>query len=151
MGRAFFTVIAAISQLERELIVERVKNGLKNARAKGKLIGRAKTRPSEIIRALRASGMSFRSIAQVSRTSQGSVGAEIKAWRIEAQKAGKTLEEAIDEYNIKRSTATKKTTGIETSPVSTNGTPQIGRNLTTGEIELTISANTPDLKLELVR
>jgi DNA invertase Pin-like site-specific DNA recombinase len=37
MGRAFFTVIAAISKLERELIVERVKNGLRNARAKGKI------------------------------------------------------------------------------------------------------------------
>ncbi|OFZ06271.1 MAG: hypothetical protein A2X97_02285 [Bdellovibrionales bacterium GWA1_52_35] len=34
MGRAFFVVIAAISQLERELIVERVKNGLRNAKAK---------------------------------------------------------------------------------------------------------------------
>jgi DNA invertase Pin-like site-specific DNA recombinase len=40
MGRCFFTVIAAIGQLERELIVERVKNGLRNAKLKGKQIGR---------------------------------------------------------------------------------------------------------------
>jgi DNA invertase Pin-like site-specific DNA recombinase len=52
MGRAFFVIIAAISQLERELIVERVKNGLKNAKIRGKLIGRRKTRPSELIRQL---------------------------------------------------------------------------------------------------
>ena len=33
-GRAFFVIIAAVSQLERDLIVERVKNGLKNAKMK---------------------------------------------------------------------------------------------------------------------
>jgi DNA invertase Pin-like site-specific DNA recombinase len=35
-GRAIFTILAAISQLERELVSERVKNGLVNAVAKGK-------------------------------------------------------------------------------------------------------------------
>jgi DNA invertase Pin-like site-specific DNA recombinase len=76
MGRAFFTVIAAISQLERELIVERVKNGLRNARAKGKLIGRKKTRPSDLIRALLKSGMTYRGAAAVARVSHGSIHAE---------------------------------------------------------------------------
>ena len=39
IGRAMFTIISAISQLERELVVERVKNGLENARAKGQTFG----------------------------------------------------------------------------------------------------------------
>lgn len=40
VGLAVFSILAAISQLERDLIAERVKAGLANARAKGKLIGR---------------------------------------------------------------------------------------------------------------
>ncbi len=42
VGIAVFSILAAISQLERDLIAERVKAGLANARAKGKLIGRKK-------------------------------------------------------------------------------------------------------------
>lgn len=42
VGLAVFSILAAISQLERDLICERVKAGLANARAKGKLIGRKK-------------------------------------------------------------------------------------------------------------
>jgi DNA invertase Pin-like site-specific DNA recombinase len=40
LGQAIFTIIAAIAQLERSLIVERVKAGLRRARAEGKHIGR---------------------------------------------------------------------------------------------------------------
>jgi DNA invertase Pin-like site-specific DNA recombinase len=40
LGAAVFTIIAAIAQLERSLIVERVKAGLRRARAEGKRIGR---------------------------------------------------------------------------------------------------------------
>ena len=76
MGRCFFTVIAAIGQLERELIVERVKNGLKNAKAKGKLIGRKKTRNSELIRSLLNSGMTLRATAKIANCSHGSVSLE---------------------------------------------------------------------------
>ena len=35
-----FTVLGAVAELERSLIVERVKAGLRNARAKGKRLGR---------------------------------------------------------------------------------------------------------------
>jgi len=40
LGQAVFTIIAAIAQLERSLIVERVKAGLRRARAQGKQLGR---------------------------------------------------------------------------------------------------------------
>lgn len=78
MGKAFFTVIAAISQLERELISERVSNGLKNAQAKGKKIGRPKTRPSETILNLRKKNHSYREIAQIIGMSHTAVAREIK-------------------------------------------------------------------------
>jgi DNA invertase Pin-like site-specific DNA recombinase len=39
-GKMIFTVLGAVAELERSLIVERVRAGLRNARAKGKRIGR---------------------------------------------------------------------------------------------------------------
>src|ERR1700680_548265 len=39
-GKMVFTVLGAVAELERSLIVERVKSGLRNARAKGKRLGR---------------------------------------------------------------------------------------------------------------
>src|SRR5437773_4017849 len=44
LGQAIFTIIAAIAQLERSLIVERVKAGLRRARAEGTRIGRPRLR-----------------------------------------------------------------------------------------------------------
>src|ERR1700738_3794073 len=41
-GKLVFTVLGAVAELERSLIVERVKAGLRNARAKGKKLGRPK-------------------------------------------------------------------------------------------------------------
>jgi DNA invertase Pin-like site-specific DNA recombinase len=38
-GKLVFTVLGAVAELERSLIVERVKAGLRNARAKGKKLG----------------------------------------------------------------------------------------------------------------
>jgi DNA invertase Pin-like site-specific DNA recombinase len=39
-GRMIFTVLGAVAELERSLIAERVRAGLRNARAKGKKLGR---------------------------------------------------------------------------------------------------------------
>ena len=44
LGQAVFTIIAAIAQLERSLIVERVKAGLRRAKAEGKRLGRPRLR-----------------------------------------------------------------------------------------------------------
>lgn len=48
IGVAIFSILASIAQLERDLISDRVKIGLQNARAKGKLIGRKKMRDSDL-------------------------------------------------------------------------------------------------------
>ena len=39
-----FTVLGAVAELERSLIAERVKAGLRNARAKGRKLGRPRVR-----------------------------------------------------------------------------------------------------------
>ena len=60
-----FTVLAAVAELERSLIAERVKAGLRNARAKGKTLGRPK-RVLDVkqIVSLRAQGLGWRTIAK---------------------------------------------------------------------------------------
>lgn len=65
MGRLFFHVIGSFAEFERDVIVERVKAGLANARAKGKKLGRPVKDPGATDRvvALRAGGMSLRAIA----------------------------------------------------------------------------------------
>lgn len=40
MGKAMFTVMAMVAELERDLIAERIKAGLRHARAKGHIPGR---------------------------------------------------------------------------------------------------------------
>ncbi len=98
VGVAIFSILASISQLERDLISDRVKNGLANARAKGKLIGRKKLRDSELIRKLLKAGMSYRNIASVAKCSHGSVSAERAAMKREEQDAkNKTKDVKIEE------------------------------------------------------
>jgi DNA invertase Pin-like site-specific DNA recombinase len=65
-GRLVFTVLGAVAELERSLIVERVKAGLRNARAKGKRLGRpTKFVDAPRIATLRAQGKSWRKIARM--------------------------------------------------------------------------------------
>lgn len=65
-GKMVFTVLGAVAELERSLIVERVKAGLRNARAKGKRLGRPRcVVDASRIAQLRAQGRSWRKIARV--------------------------------------------------------------------------------------
>jgi DNA invertase Pin-like site-specific DNA recombinase len=60
-----FTVLGALADLERSLIVERVRAGLRNARAKGKRLGRPRIIvDGDRIAQLRAEGRSVRAIAE---------------------------------------------------------------------------------------
>ena len=79
--------LGAVAQLERDLIAERVRNGQANAKAKGVRIGRLNARDSDLIRKLRASGMTYRQIATISKCSAGAVSAELRAIRAEKAKA----------------------------------------------------------------
>jgi DNA invertase Pin-like site-specific DNA recombinase len=64
-GKMVFTVLGAVAELERSLIVERVRAGLRNARAKGKRLGRPRIFVSQNrLDALRDSGASWRAISQ---------------------------------------------------------------------------------------
>ncbi len=59
-GKMVFTVLGAVAELERSLIAERVKAGLRNARAKGKRLGRPKVAvDAATVARLRASGKSW--------------------------------------------------------------------------------------------
>lgn len=65
MGKMVFTVIAAVAELERSLIRERVSMGLQKAKAQGKRIGRPTVRiDSDELQALRDEGLSCRAIAR---------------------------------------------------------------------------------------
>src|SRR5215469_2625685 len=65
-GRMVFTVLGAVAELERSLIVERVKAGLRNARAKGKRLGRPRVVVDRArIASLRAHGLSWAKIGSI--------------------------------------------------------------------------------------
>jgi DNA invertase Pin-like site-specific DNA recombinase len=73
-GKMIFTVLGAVAELERSLIAERVRAGLRNARAKGKRLGRPRVAVDTArIAALRASGHSWPQIARELGVSVGTV------------------------------------------------------------------------------
>jgi DNA invertase Pin-like site-specific DNA recombinase len=73
-GRMIFTVLGAVADLERSLICERVKAGLRNAKAKGKHVGRPRVSldRSEIA-CLRAQGLSWVKISEELGVGEGTV------------------------------------------------------------------------------
>jgi DNA invertase Pin-like site-specific DNA recombinase len=74
LGRAMLTIVGAISELERSLIVERVRAGMRRAKLEGRRIGRA---PLDIDRVAvisdRRSGMSLTEVAKKYHVSRATV------------------------------------------------------------------------------
>ena len=87
LGQAFFTILACLAQLERDLISERVANGLRNARLKGRQIGRKKLRDSDLIRKLLKAGLTYRAVATIAKCSHGSVHSEYRVIKLEESEA----------------------------------------------------------------
>ena len=73
-GRMVFTVLGAVAELERSLIAERVRAGLRNAKAKGRKLGRPRVAVDATrLTRLRASGLSWPKIARELGVSVGTV------------------------------------------------------------------------------
>jgi DNA invertase Pin-like site-specific DNA recombinase len=71
-GRLMFHVVAAMAEFERELIRERVRAGLANARAKGKRLGRRRVFvDGASVARLRAEGHSWADVCQRLNLSKG--------------------------------------------------------------------------------
>ena len=79
LGRAVIIIVSTVAELERSLIVERVRAGMRRARLEGRHIGR---KPLEIDRDAvlreRASGRSLTQIAQTFRISRATVSRIIR-------------------------------------------------------------------------
>ena len=82
-GRLMFQIIGAMAEFERSLIQERVRAGLRNAKLKGKTLGR----PRRIVDGdqmarLREQGASFREIARAVGASPGTVRTRLLRGRL---------------------------------------------------------------------
>jgi len=79
LGRAVIIIVSAIAELERSLIVERVRAGMRRAQLEGRHIGR---RPVELDRQAvvrdRAQGQSLRELAKTYRVSRTTIGRALK-------------------------------------------------------------------------
>ncbi|MDA2924635.1 recombinase family protein [Acidobacteria bacterium AH-259-L09] len=65
LGAAIFTIISAVAQLERDIIAERVKAGLRRAKENGKKLGRPELSADvQEIQRLRSERLSLRAIAK---------------------------------------------------------------------------------------
>ena len=79
LGRAMIIIVSAIAELERNLIVERVRAGMRRARLEGRHIGRNPLQLDEpaILRD-RAAGQSLRELASAHRVSTATVRKVLK-------------------------------------------------------------------------
>ena len=94
LGRAILVIVGAVAELERSLIKERVKAGLRRARLEGRHIGRPKLQIDRVaILQDRAQGMSLNELARKHQVSKATIHKLLK----EASKQGgqKTLLQAL--------------------------------------------------------
>jgi DNA invertase Pin-like site-specific DNA recombinase len=64
LGRAILTIISAIAELERSLIVERLRSGMRRAKLEGRQVGRARLDVDREVALDCRSGMSLTQVAK---------------------------------------------------------------------------------------
>lgn len=98
LGRAMVIIIGAIAELERNLIIERVRSGMRRARLEGRHIGRPAL---ELDRAgilrHRAHGQSLSQIAATFRISKATVSRVLKEERLAVPKGVRAGPSYVDE------------------------------------------------------
>jgi DNA invertase Pin-like site-specific DNA recombinase len=74
-GRAVLTILGAIAEMERSLMLERQRAGIAKAKAEGRYRGRAPTarRKAALIKKLKADGLGATEIAKVTKVCRASV------------------------------------------------------------------------------
>jgi DNA invertase Pin-like site-specific DNA recombinase len=77
MGKAMFTIIGAMAELESSLISERVKAGMEAARTRGKRLGRPATPPHFVARIEELADTTEMSIRQIQETLKGRVSRSV--------------------------------------------------------------------------
>ncbi len=79
LGEAIFTIISAMATLERDIIAERVRGGLRKAKANGKRLGRPKNKvDTDKVIEYRKQNKSIRQIANELNLSKGTVQRTLK-------------------------------------------------------------------------
>ena len=76
LGKAMFTIVAAIAELERNIIVERIRGGIRRAREQGTRLGRRPLTDPSLLRTvlqMKAQGKSIRAIAEAVKVSKSFV------------------------------------------------------------------------------
>ena len=128
MGVAMFTILGSLAQLERSMIQERVKAGMRNAKMKGKIIGRVRKRNDVLIHSLLEAGLSFREVARIAKCSHGSVSASKK--ELIAKKA-KIEQEKIQELQIqiKQNSSTETIETMKSMNVSEDIVKQVQQKI----------------------
>ena len=89
MGRLLFTIVAAMAEMERSILIERVRAGMATAKAKGVSIGR----PKKVFRRdvavqMRVSGKSWRAIAKELGVSFSTIREACLERRVESEPKG---------------------------------------------------------------
>jgi len=89
LGRAFFTLAAMFAELERSILIERVRAGMARARAEGKAIGRPRRAVDlEELRQLRGQGLSIRQIARRMATPSSTIAKRLHSTAINVPSIG---------------------------------------------------------------
>jgi DNA invertase Pin-like site-specific DNA recombinase len=90
LGRAIVVIIGAIAELERNLIIERVRSGMRRARLEGRQIGRSPVAVDQAaIQYDRQRGQSLREIAKGHRVSAATV------WRVLHEQTARSPEKLV--------------------------------------------------------